>query len=161
MSASAAVEQPTTTTTSSTVDKILAGIAQKNPGVVLSPELVLDAARDEDHPLHASFEWDDSVAAEKYREEQAGRMIRASHYVTFLKEQDEEPVSVRTYISVPGGQGQYQERPKALKRINVRTDFIERKLKTLQSWCNETVDIEELGAIRKSILRALKKHSST
>lgn len=158
---SAAIEQPTTTTTSSTIDQLLADISRDNHAKVLTPEMLLDAARDEDHPLHASFEWDDGVAANKWRLEQAGRMIRASQYVLYLKEKDKEtPIPQRKWINLPGGKSQYQERPKALKRLNVRTDFIERKLKTLQSWCNETADIEELSATRKSILRELKKHST-
>jgi len=42
---------------------------------VLTPENLVDEARTEDSPLHPAFEWNDSVAAEKYRCEQARLMI--------------------------------------------------------------------------------------
>ncbi len=41
----------------------------------LTPDLVLDAARHPDHPLHSRFEWDDTVAGEKYRKIQAQELI--------------------------------------------------------------------------------------
>ena len=43
----------------------------------LSPATVLDDARPADSPLHNRFEWDDSVAGEKYRLGQAGELIRS------------------------------------------------------------------------------------
>lgn len=47
----------------------------------LNRELVakdlVDASRSEDAPLHSEFEWNDDIASEKYRELQAGRIIRS------------------------------------------------------------------------------------
>ena len=43
---------------------------------IISPRLVVDVARDEAHPLHNHFEWDDSVAGDLYRCGQAAAMIR-------------------------------------------------------------------------------------
>ena len=42
----------------------------------LTKQNVLDAARPQNAPLHPCFEWDDNVAAEKYRLSQAGKLIR-------------------------------------------------------------------------------------
>lgn len=42
----------------------------------LLPSEVLNAARNEDSPLHGFFEWDESLAAEAYRLEQARELIR-------------------------------------------------------------------------------------
>lgn len=44
-------------------------------GGVLKPEAVVDAARDEQSPLHDSFEWDDSKAAQSHRLWQARQLI--------------------------------------------------------------------------------------
>lgn len=51
---------------------------------VLTPAVVVDAARGGDHPLHSRFEWDDTVAAERHRESQARELIRSVRveYVT-------------------------------------------------------------------------------
>lgn len=43
----------------------------------LTPEMVVDEARDPDSPLHDRFEWDDVVAAEKWRREQAHELIQS------------------------------------------------------------------------------------
>lgn len=43
----------------------------------LTPDIVLDEARDESHPLHNSFEWDDNIAAEAHRRWQARSLIKA------------------------------------------------------------------------------------
>jgi len=40
----------------------------------ISPQELLEKARNEDSELHKCFEWDDSVAAEKYRLIQARQM---------------------------------------------------------------------------------------
>jgi hypothetical protein len=43
----------------------------------LTPQSVVDEARPETAPLHSRFEWDDSIAGEKYRIVQAQQLIRA------------------------------------------------------------------------------------
>lgn len=43
----------------------------------LTPANVVTEARAEDHPLHARFEWDDAVAGEAWRREQAHELIRS------------------------------------------------------------------------------------
>jgi hypothetical protein len=43
---------------------------------VLTPALIVHVASDPDHPLHSSFEWDDTTAAHKYRLTQAQEMVR-------------------------------------------------------------------------------------
>lgn len=45
--------------------------------VGLTAKTLLDASRPEDAPLHDEFEWNDSIAAERYREDQARHLIRS------------------------------------------------------------------------------------
>jgi len=49
---------------------------QKRNGGRLYPEAVVAAARPAASPLHRYFEWDDGLAAEQYRLEQAADLIR-------------------------------------------------------------------------------------
>ena len=44
---------------------------------VIQPRVLVDEARDPTHPLHNEFEWDDTLAAEAWREEQARHIIIA------------------------------------------------------------------------------------
>ena len=63
----------------------------------LTAKSVVDENRSATAPLHACFEWDDAVAAEKFRERQAGDMIRC--LVTIKEpENDGEPVVVRAIV---------------------------------------------------------------
>lgn len=77
-------------------------------GGVLHPEVVVEAARLTDSPLHGSFEWDDSQAAHRYRLWQARSLIRV--VVTFEPISKDEDVKIRAFVSLsqdrlPGGPG--------------------------------------------------------
>lgn len=65
----------------------------------LTPQAVVDTARDESHPLHGRFEWDDSVAGEAYRRSQAAELIR-SVKVTYSEAPDGEPRRIRAFSSL-------------------------------------------------------------
>jgi len=51
-------------------------MAKRNGGKI-TPKMIVEAARDESSLLHDYFEWDDTVAAEKYREMQARTLLRS------------------------------------------------------------------------------------
>ena len=54
----------------------LNALSERNEGNLL-PEQVVEAARDHVSPLHKHFEWDDSVAAEAWRKNQARQLIQS------------------------------------------------------------------------------------
>lgn len=56
--------------------EVLKMIAKRDGGL-LRPKAVVDEARDAASPLHPAFEWNDAIAGEKYRLEQAQRLIRS------------------------------------------------------------------------------------
>lgn len=64
----------------------------------VTPQIVVDDARPEEAVLHPCFEWDDPVAAEKYRLVQARHLIRSVVIQKNITSQ-EEPVSVRAFVS--------------------------------------------------------------
>lgn len=84
--------------------KILIGIREEH-GNKLTPEIVLDVARDPLHPLHSRFEWDDSIAAEAYRRDQAQELIRKVHVVYQEAEDDGPPRLGRAFIAIPTPDG--------------------------------------------------------
>lgn len=61
----------------------------------LNAQNLVDVSRDKDAPLHDMFEWDDSIAAEKYREEQAKKIIRSIVYTV-----EDKPITTRVFQSV-------------------------------------------------------------
>ena len=63
----------------------------------LTPAAVVDVARDPAHPLHGRVEWDDTVAAEKYRLDQARQLIRV---VKVTETRGDTLLRTREFVSV-------------------------------------------------------------
>ena len=74
----------------------------------VTPELVLEAATPDEHPLHDEFTWDDTEAAHNYRLNEARSLIRSVK----IRPVDPEAPSdaVRAFVSVrpPSGPSNYQ-----------------------------------------------------
>lgn len=63
----------------------------------LTPENVVDVARNENNVMHDMFEWDDSIAGEKYRKTQASRILAAIQVKIIV---DNEPnKQVRAFVT--------------------------------------------------------------
>ncbi len=100
---------------------------------LLKPSAVVEAARDSSSPLHSHFEWDDSEAAEKWRQEQARQLIRS---ITITVDRG-EPVQVRAYVSLPAD----RENGNGYRRIEdvMSNEFMRKQLAgeisdTIQCW---------------------------
>lgn len=66
----------------------------------LTPALLVTVAREEGHPLHDRFEWDDAVAGEAYRRSQAHDLIQSVRIV-FRPADDKRPEkSIRAWHAV-------------------------------------------------------------
>jgi hypothetical protein len=65
-------------------------------GGELEPKRIVDTARDKKHPLHVHFEWDDILAGEAYRLEQARSLVRIVRVV----DEEVDEGSTRAFISV-------------------------------------------------------------
>ena len=60
-----------------------------------TPVSILEYARNENSELHKCFEWDDTVAAEKYRLQQARNIVCNLVY----QEKEEEPTKLRVFYN--------------------------------------------------------------
>lgn len=126
----------------------------------VTQKLVVDWARPPSSPLHKYFEWDDKIAGEKYRENQALQMIIASRFVLLLNQPNAPPpliangTSVRKLLPALNGEG-FKMRYEILEEKDTRAEFVALKKKQLQTWCRETSDIEELALLRAEILKLL------
>ena len=84
-----------------TVEQELDRLAQEHGHI--TPELVVEAARNEDSPLHSHFDWDDSTAAERWRREQARQLIIRCRITVEVK--PDQSLTVRRYTGVPRPEG--------------------------------------------------------
>lgn len=64
----------------------------------LNPSDIVKESRNDSAPLHPCFEWDDEIAAEKYRQTQAQMIVQS--IVTVHEMPDREPVETRAFVSV-------------------------------------------------------------
>lgn len=111
----------------------------------ITPQAVLERAKDENSELHKCFEWDNDVAAEKYRKIQAGNVIRMLYIET--KSEDEPPLRVlsRTYDTV------YQPTRTFLTNTTEYEDLLKRALSELESFRKKYETLSELEQIFEQI----------
>jgi hypothetical protein len=128
-------------------------------GTALTPKGVLESARKKSSPLHKYFEWEDSKAAEKYRLEQAYRLISMTKFLVVLEgAKGKKPTfsPVRKFVSTHHGEP-FRMRKDALSETEARAAIVARKLGELRSWCASVVDIDDLAPHRKAILELISQ----
>ncbi len=141
---------------------------------VLTPRLLVEESKPVDAPLHPEFEWDDAVAAERYREEQARYIIRS----VIVSVPEREDAFVRAFVSVvppeagdaeaEGGAvaGAVEEagrqRPvsvyvrtvDALADPRLRRQVVERALAELDVWRRRYAELAELARLFEAVQEA-------
>lgn len=123
-------------------------------GGELKPERVVDAARATSHPLHPAFEWRDEVAAEQFRRQQAGSMIRC---LVSIKEGTNEQ-GPRVYHNVKIERQSGHEQLSVFKTIDdiladpeARQQLLRRARAELASFRKKYKDLQELASLFKAM----------
>lgn len=112
----------------------------------ITPEKVLERARDEKSELHKCFEWNDSKAAEKYRTIQAGNVIR----MLYIVPRDAESAPVRV-LSKTSAIAEYQPTRAFLTNQNEYEDLLKRALAELESFRRKYETLSELETVFEQI----------
>lgn len=135
-------------------------LEQENGGV--TREAFLDSARDENSEMHKLFEWDDTVAAEKYRLEQANKIIH-SIKVTVQSDEDKEPAIVNAFVmpgyteKKVGETGRYINIMSATEKVDTRALVLEDARKNAKWFMNKYQGISELSNVIDAINEFLKR----
>ena len=133
----------------STVGKIFEKIEKKNGSV--TNKSVLDSARPESSPIHKVFEWDDDVAAEKYRLSQAGQLIRNLVIATESAESS-EPIMVRAFVDVSEKrEGSYIGVVHAFSEEETRERVLSDAIRELNSFRKKYSNYQEFSKIFSEI----------
>lgn len=120
----------------------------------LMPRDVVKEARKPESPLHKSFEWDDSTAAEQWRIEQARRLIQVS--VTVL-DGSKEPV--RAFISLTTDRkdgGGYLLVEKVLSSKKQTEQMLKDAATELEIFTEKFNTIQELSEVNTAAKKFLK-----
>lgn len=130
-------------------------------GGSLQPANVLEDARHNNSPLHPAFEWDDSAAAEKYRLEQAGDLIRALVVVVNVGPEN-DPTPMRAFVSVQiDDEPKYTSLARAMSDEDMRAQLVDRAWRELISWRDRYQEYKELARIARMIDGESKKRKPT
>lgn len=125
----------------------------------ITREAFLEESRPEGSPTHACFEWDDSVAAEKYRLNQSSAVIRDIK-VTIVSE-SAEPVKTAAFVNImpnPTAQeAQYQSVDVAVSDTDTRKTVLQNALDDLIKLRIKYRDLTELAGIFDAIEKAIKE----
>lgn len=112
----------------------------------VSPEEVLNKARNEKSELHKCFEWNDGVAAEKYRLQQARMIINL--LVIKTENKDDEPIRV---FQISSEKNVYQPTRFFIQNPDEYQILLRRAKGELQAIRNRYKTLSELEAVFDAI----------
>lgn len=101
---------------------------------VKTPKAIVTKAKDSKTELHKCFEWDDSKAAEAYRIEQAGYLVRHLTIVVTGSHIPEKSIKIKAYESVTiNDERMYMPIKQCMSDAELREQVIGRLNKDIQS----------------------------
>lgn len=131
---------------------------------VLNKRILLDESRDDDALLHDCFEWDDTIAAESYRLDQAQKFI--SNLVCVVVDdhgvqRNDEPV--RAFVNIAkqenAEKGAFVPLIEALSEESTKKIVLENALRELTSLRKKYAALSELATVFECIDGAVQKLS--
>lgn len=108
----------------------------------LTPAVIVDESRAEHAVLHGCFEWDNETAAEKYREVQAGTILRNIVTVSMDGKTEHNPIRARVSI-----QGDYKRIDTVLRVEEYRIELLDKAKSELQDLQRRYHDLDELAGV--------------
>ena len=134
---------------------------EKEKGEITS-QTVLDEARPESSPIHELFEWDDTVAAEKYRLNTASSIIRC--LAIEVEDKDKKPIKCKAFVNVSKesgvtAKGKFINVSSAMENEDTRDIVIKRALNELRAFQNKYKSLVEFAGLFEEIDNLLDKIS--
>ncbi len=117
----------------------------------IMPEDVVAAARSTRSPLHSHFEWDDTVAAQQYRLEQARYLLRV--VVTTVPH---TTTQVRAFVSLSNETG-YRQTLNVMVNKDFRAQLLEDAYKDMERFRLKYQHLRELQGVIAAMTRLQKK----
>lgn len=131
------------------VNKVLTELTESPEG--LSDKTLLEASRAKNAPLHNEFEWNNGVAAEKYRLIQAQRIIQNVYIVYTTDGEEREEKRERAYVSVPGGKTAYVSLKSAMTNDEWKKHLLEDARQDAERFLAKYRRLQELADINNAI----------
>ena len=129
------------------------------------PHYVVEESRPEEAILHSCFEWQDDIAAEKYREEQARSILRniivyqeipesvTDKKVVQVVESLPQPAYTRAFVNVKQQGSKYVSMETAMSDEDLRRQLVARALEELTWFRRKHAELSELAEVFEVIDR--------
>ena len=112
-------------------------------GNEVTPEQIVDAARDSATELHKCFDWDNDVAAEKWRKYQARQVM----CYLVIHEEEQSPETVPTRVFYKTDNGGYKQSEKIFRRDDEYQKLLQRAYAELRAFKAKYARLQELSEI--------------
>ena len=117
----------------------------------LTPARVVDASREKDSLLHKEFEWNDSIAAEAYREQQARVLI----CMIQIEPEEEKAEPVRAFFNVEYGSKHYESTKIVLEDAEKTSALLSMALSDLRAFQRKYAGLKALSSVFEAIDEAV------
>ena len=108
----------------------------------VTPEQVVEAARDESSELHKCFDWDDQIAAEKWRKQQARQILC---FLIIKEEEPSEAVPLRVFYK--NDEGGYKKSELIFRNDDEYQKLLQTALAELSAFKRKYARLQELSEI--------------
>jgi hypothetical protein len=120
----------------------------------LSPKLIVEDSRPEGATLHKCFEWNDDIAAEKYRENQARFILQNLVTVSVKQMTQNEQSEVRAFVNVTKAEERaYVSINAVMNDTDMRSELLRTALAELAAFKKKYQQLKELAEVFKVVDR--------
>ena len=119
----------------------------------LKPNVLVDVSRDPSAPLHDEFEWDDAIAGEQWRREQARHIIA---HLIYIDVQEEKP-PIRAFFKIEKDTSEYKPFEVIFRNEDTRQKLLDQALKEFASFRRKYAAITELSKAFNEFESAIKQ----
>jgi hypothetical protein len=138
------------------IGEVLEQLTRENGGRLKGKHLV-EAARKRGHPLHRHFEWDDRIAAEAYRLDQANALIRSIRIIA----EDEVSTAARAYHAINDDGTAYRSSTEIATSALLQLALHRAALRDLIAWENRYRSIATIYSMIKVAREQLEETIAT
>lgn len=116
-------------------------------GETFTCKQIVEKAKDRNTELHKCFEWDNEVAAEKYRLHQAGQIVRQLVITKVSDEKKPEKSNVRLFVSTGNRTNAYKPLQSVVRVQSEYEALLNRAYAELQTFKQKYSSLSELEDI--------------
>lgn len=118
----------------------------------LTAQRLVDESRPEDAPLHAAFEWNDTIAAEEWRKHTARHIINS----LVIREEAQEPV--RAFFNIRAEGSSYQSIHAIIRRPDKMDCLLGEAYAEMEAFRRKYAMLEQLRSVMNAIDESMEQH---